>query len=61
MWCRKIFKIPKELKQKNTALLRRRRRRRTRKREIATLAASLGIMLGSARIASGSPTRNQQN
>jgi len=59
MWCRKILKILKEHKQKNTTSFKRRRRRK-RKREIATLAASPDIMLGSARIASGSPTRNQQ-
>jgi hypothetical protein len=64
MWCRKILTIPtrknssKSSNKRPLHLLRRRRRRR--KREIASLVASLGIMLGTARRASGSPKRNLQ-
>jgi hypothetical protein len=65
MWCRKILKIPtsrnsSKSSNKRPLQLLRRRRRRTRKRKISSLVASLGIMLGTARRASGSPKRNVQ-
>jgi hypothetical protein len=64
MWCRKTLKIPtrrnssKSSNKRQLHLLR--RRRRIRKREIASLVASPGIMLGTARRASGSLKRNLQ-
>jgi hypothetical protein len=57
MWCRKIVKLPirrnpSKSSDKRTLHLFR-RRRRIRKREIASLVTSPGIMLGTARKASG--------
>ena len=59
MWCRKILKI---LTRRNSSKSSNKRqlhilRRRRRKRKIASLVASSGIMLGTARRVSGSPKK----